>query len=72
MGSCSAECGQEVAFLLMPQRVLPHQSSGWVSTHCGLDHGPRAAEKHSCDCAVGGAGPLLHEIPVAGSHADPG
>lgn len=72
MGSCSAERGQEVVFLLMPQRVLPHRSSGWVSTLCGLDHGPRAAEQHSCDCAVGGAGPLLHEIPVAGSHADPG
>lgn len=38
----------------------------------GSDHGPRAAEKHSCDCAVGGAGPLLHELCVAGSHTDPG
>lgn len=72
MGSCSAERGQEVVFLMMPQPVLPRQSSGWVSTLCGLDHGPRAAEKRSCDCAVGGAGPLLHELSVAGSHADLG
>lgn len=68
MGSCSAERGREVVFL-----VMPHPSSGWVSALCGSDHsGPRAAEKHSCDRAVGGAGPLLHELPVAGSHADPG
>lgn len=32
MGSCSAERGQEVVYLVMPQRVLPHHSSGWVST----------------------------------------
>lgn len=29
---------------------------------------PGSAERRSCNCAVGGAGPLLHELSVAGSH----